>query len=103
MAIDYFKLAFASTSNYMRLYEDYPLPSGGGTITHGLGHVPYFLPFAVYGSLLVPIRTGNVKFPGIDSAFYIIDATSSAITITEDFPPINATTYFVRVYEDPLP
>lgn len=105
MAIDYSKLAFASTLRYMRKYQDYVIGPGGGSVSHNLGYVPYFIIFAQQPSddYLVAIRTGNVFFPNGDSAFYIINATTSTITVTEDFPPTNATNYYLRVYGDPLP
>lgn len=105
LMIDYTKLAFASTLKYMRIYNDYVLPPGGGTIVHNLGYVPYFIPRAnqaTVNNFFVAIRTGTVTFPG-DSAFLIIAATSTTITVTEDLAPTNPTTYYVRVYEDPLP
>lgn len=104
MAIDYSKLAFASTLKYMRKYEDYTLTSGG-SIPHGLGYVPFFMVFAEEASTssLIPIRTGNVYFPSGDLPFYIVEATTSSIIITEDIPPAATTNYFIRVYEDPLP
>lgn len=105
MAIDYTKLAFASTLEYMRKYRDYTLPSGGGTVNHGLGYVPYFMIFAQESGddYIISLRTGDILFPSGDLPLYIIQATTSTITVTEDIPPANSTSYFIRVYEDPLP
>lgn len=104
MAISYELLSFASTLRYMRKFQDYTLPSGGGTITHGLGYPPYFSVFAKPATTgyLIPIQTGNVAFPS-DFPGYLIQATNTTITITEDIAPLDSTTYYVRVYEDPLP
>jgi hypothetical protein len=105
MAIDYSKAAFISTLKYMRKYNDHTLPSGGGAVVHGLGYVPYFMTFASQASTgyLVPIRTGNVYLSATDIPFYIVSATATTITITEDIAPVNPASYFIRVYEDPLP
>lgn len=105
MAIDYSKIAFISTLKYMRKYNDYTLPSGGGTVLHNLGYAPYFIPLALESGddYLIQIRTGNVYFPSGDIPFYLVEATNTTIRVVEDIPPLNATTYIIRVYEDPLP
>lgn len=105
MTIDLSKVAFIHTFKYMRKFNDYTIPPGGGSIAHNLGYEPFFLASAQksgYG-FTIPIRTGGVVLPGADSAFYIINVTSTSITIIEDLAPAAPTTYFLRVYEDPLP
>jgi hypothetical protein len=96
-------VAFVTDRQYMRKFNDYTVAAGGGSITHGLGYVPYFLPAAIESGYLIPIRTGNIYFPSGDIPFYIVEATTTQITITEDIAPLNAPTYTIRVYENPLP
>lgn len=105
MAIDYSKMAFISTLGYMRIFNDYTIAAGGGSISHNLGYVPYFIVFALESvqNTLIPIQSGNNAFPAGDFPNYIINATTSAISVTENAPPTNSTSYFIRVYEDPLP
>lgn len=105
MAIDYSKLAFISTLSYMRIFNDYTIASGGGSINHNLGYIPYFFVFALESTedTLIALQSGNVVFPSGDFPNYIINATISDISVTENAAPANSTSYFIRVYEDPLP
>jgi hypothetical protein len=105
MVLDLTNVAFLSSLKYMRKYEDYEIAYGGGSVSHNLGYIPFFLVFAeeVSSSALIPIRTGNVYFPSGDLPFFIVNATATQVTVTEDIPPIGTTNYTVRVYEDPLP
>lgn len=105
MVFDPTNVSAITDRKYMHVYTDYTIPSGGGIRTHGLGYVPYFELWAIETGqpYIVPIHTGNIRFPSGDIPFLIVDATTTAITITEDIAPTNATTYYLRVFEDPLP
>lgn len=104
MAInDYSKVAFTSLLNYMQIHDDYTVASGGGSISHNLGYVPFFFVFGLVDDTLVHLKTGNVEFPGSDFPAYVISATDAQITIDELSAPATATTYHIRVYKTPLP
>lgn len=104
MAInDYSKVAFTSLLNYMQIHDDYTIPSGGGSISHNLGYVPFFLAFGLVDDTLIPLKTGNIEFPGSDFPAYVIGATDTEITIEELAAPTTATTYHIRVFKTPLP